>query len=142
MTIAKALRRIGSSLAAKAESVVITYRTPTAYTPGTGLTATTESSTTGGAVVEEYSWNEIGSLVEAGDLKVTISAKDFALPSPEDLVTIDGVPYEIVLAEQLSWGLDAVAYTLQARRGGMESGAALVGGFSSGFSSGFSGGSS
>lgn len=116
MSIANTLRRVGSRLAAKAESVTVTYNTAAAYAPSTGLTAPTSSTTTAGAVVEEYDANEVGSLIEAGDLKVTLSAHDFVVPQPDDTITIDNTVYQVVAVDTLSWGLDSVAYTVQARR--------------------------
>lgn len=93
--------------------------------PGTYNTANSSATPTGEpvtvkAIVEPYKGQRLlAGLVEASDLKVTIAADSFAVgavPSPQDIITIDGNNFTVINVMPTYSGELIAIYEFQVRR--------------------------
>ncbi len=99
-------------------SVTLTTVTAGAYDPQTGAAATTTTTATVDALIEEYDGADLlAGLGVAGDKKVTIPAAQLATaPKPTDKVTVAGIVYAVVSVRSDEAGGVAIIYTLQCRK--------------------------
>ncbi len=119
MSLTTKLRRTSKRLADKfGATLVLTYVSAPTLDAATGIVTTTETTATVRGIVENYSEFDLltDPAIEAGDLKVTISAQGITEPAPEDRVTIDSVEYDVIDVTHHESGTTDVMYELQVRR--------------------------
>ncbi len=96
-----------------AKTITFTYATTDSYSPTTGLATYSETTATVQGVVEEFDESEFGDSVFAGDLKITVAAKGFTIPKPDDRLTIDGREHHVIAIEHIMVGTNPVAHQIQ-----------------------------
>lgn len=113
-----ALRDVASTVLSRfGTSVTIRTVTPGTYQTATGDATDTSSDAVVKGFWEEYRATEIIGLVQQGDRKLTLAAKDLsAAPRVhKDKVVDGGKEYEIVSVEEVRSGDEAAIYVLQCR---------------------------
>lgn len=111
-----ALKSVGSTDAGFSATLTKTTLTPGAdpWDPSTGTTTTVNTAVT--VVVTEYEKNQIdGTLIQASDRKVLMTAMAGVEPVPADTLTISGKVYSVINAMPLAPAGIAVMYEVQAR---------------------------
>lgn len=111
------MRSVASSLVGKfGKAVTFTYQATGAYDVDTGSAVVTPTASSMTGVVEEYRTDELGDLIEAGDVKITFAALGATEPKTDDTVTIGGDVFHVVRVTSI-WSGDLQAlYAVQARR--------------------------
>lgn len=99
---------------------MLTKRAPTGRTPGNLTAGTNPVSTTHACrgIVLEYREDEFGDSIQKGDRKVLLVANSiagFAVPEPNDSITIEGATYRIA-ADGVKRDPAAASYECQCRR--------------------------
>jgi len=105
----KVIQRFGKSF-------TLVYSTRGAYDPATGTAAATETTKSVKGIVEEYSQSEIGGVVQAGDVKITIPAEGLTEPQSDDRLRDGTDEYQVVHVEPIGSVTAPVLYQIQARR--------------------------
>lgn len=104
------------------QSVTLTHVTPGAYDPNTGTVTTTTTTQTGTGVVFDFGLHQsgmsftAGSLIQAGDKQLLLSAVGITTPTAGDLVTIGGTIWTIASVKSTAPAGEVVLYECQLRR--------------------------
>lgn len=101
------------------QAVTITRTTSGGYDPAAGgITAPTTASQSGSAVVREYARQHVdGTLIQAGDKRVILSASGLSFaPAPGDSVTAGGDVLQVVSVIERNPAGTPLVYELQGRR--------------------------
>lgn len=110
-------QRVGANLVRTfGRNITLTYVTGATYSTATGTMTPTTSDVTVRGVISNYREDEIGDLIEEGDLKITVAALGLTEPQLDDTVTIASVAYQVVGVDHLSVGTNAALYEIQVRR--------------------------
>ena len=117
MTLAKSLERVASNVIAKfGGDVTVRYVTAGSYNTTTGTIAESTSDTNIKGVLEDVNLREVNELIQAGDKKLTVAAKDLpSAPETKDRILISGVSHQIVRAETTEQDNTAIVYELYLR---------------------------
>ena len=97
-------------------NVTITYVTAGTFDPATQMATPSTSTASVPAVVSSFRVAEVGGLVEAGDVMVSVPAQGVTEPKQDDRVTIGSNVFQIVRVTTQYSGDQAALYELQARR--------------------------
>lgn len=84
-------------LTSKGQPVTITRKTAGTYNPATGSATVTTTTQTGyGVIFDHGDRNVDGTLIQAGDKNLLLSAIGITVPELNDTVTVGGAVYTIV----------------------------------------------
>ena len=93
--------------------VTIRFVTGGTYNTTTGAVTETESDTAIKGVVSEVALREANELIQAGDKKLTVAAKELSTaPETKDRVVISSIVYQIIQVETIEQANDAIIYEL------------------------------
>ena len=114
MTLAIPLRGVASKLMAKFGGTVTIRRvTPGAYDTSTGAIAETVADTTVSGVLQDVNAREVNELVQAGDKRLFIAAKDLTTaPTTVDRVVISNISHQIIRVQTIEQDNTAITYEL------------------------------
>lgn len=114
MTLAIPLRGVASKLMAKFGGTATIRRvTPGAYDTSTGAIAETVVDTTLSGVLQDVNAREVNELVQAGDKRLLIAAKDVAnAPTTVDRVVINSISHQIIRVQTIEQDNLAITYEL------------------------------
>jgi hypothetical protein len=116
------LKSVAQTLCRVLGTTAVMKRVNSSYNPATGVeTAADPASTTWTLTIappEMYSAREInGTTILAGDVKITVAAKDVVVaPQPNFSLTVGSDVYRVVTVETVDGGGSAVIYILQCRK--------------------------
>ena len=84
-----------------------------AYNTSDGTISETESDTAIKGVLEDVSLREVNELIQAGDKRLTVAAKDLATaPETKDRVVISAVVHQIIQVKTNEQDNQAITYEL------------------------------
>jgi uncharacterized protein with GYD domain len=114
MSLAKALEKVADKVVSKfGGDVTIRYVTAGAYDTSDGSIAETEDDTDVKGVVVDVNVRETNELIQAGDKKLTVAAKELSsAPETKDRVVISSIVYQIIQVETIEQANDAIIYEL------------------------------
>ena len=114
MSLAKALEKVADKVVSKfGGDVTIRYVTGGSYNTTTGVITETESDTDVKGVVVDVNVREANELIQAGDKKLTVGAKELpSAPETKDRVVISSIVYQIIQVETVEQANDAIIYEL------------------------------
>ena len=98
-------------------TVTVRYYAYGNYDVATGTVSSTNSDTTGKALVLNYSDSlATESVVKRGDRKIVLSGTDFAKPSTEDKVIVSTIEHSIIDIQEVVNAENTLVYILQVRK--------------------------
>ena len=114
MSLSKALEKVADKVVSKfGGDVTIRYVTGGNYNTTTGAVAETESDSDVKGVVVDVNVREANELIQAGDKKLTVAAKELpSAPETKDRVVISSIVYQIIQVETIEQANDAIIYEL------------------------------
>ncbi|MBS9781510.1 MAG: hypothetical protein KGV56_03360 [Gammaproteobacteria bacterium] len=99
------------------QSVTITRKGDTEYNPYEGVTNSNDTVFNGVAIFEPYEDNRDDSLIEAGDIKITLASKNLSeVPQISDTIHVDGIAWRVVNIKELNPAGTSLIYEIQARK--------------------------
>jgi len=117
MSLAKSLESVAGKVIAKlGGDVTIRYVTAGDYDTTTGtipaFSTTIESHEVKG-VLEDVNTREVNELIQAGDKRLTVAAKDLpSVPETKDRVTIGGIEHQVVRVQTIEQDNTPIAHEL------------------------------
>ena len=114
MSLSKALEKVADKVVSKfGGDVTIRYVTGGSYNTTTGAVAETESDSDVKGVVVDVNVREANELIQAGDKKLTVAAKELpSAPETKDRAVIGSIVYQIIQVETIEQANDAIIYEL------------------------------
>lgn len=114
MSLAKALEKVADKVVNKfGGDITIRYVTGGTYNTTTGAITETESDTDVKGVVVDVNVREANELIQAGDKKLTVAAKELpSAPETKDRVVISSIVYQIIRVETIEHANDAIIFEL------------------------------
>ena len=114
MSLAKSLEKVASKVIGKfGGDVTIRYVTAGSYNTTTGAISETASDTDIKGVLENVNLREVNELIQAGDKKLTVAAKELpSAPETKDRAVISSIVYQIIQVETIEQANDAIIYEL------------------------------
>ena len=114
MSLSKALEKVADKVVSKfGGDVTIRYVAGGSYNATTGTVTESESDTDVKGVVVDVNVREANELIQAGDKKLTVGAKELAsAPETKDRVVINSIVYQIIQVETIEQAGDAIIYEL------------------------------
>ena len=114
MSLAKALEKVADKVVSKfGGDVTIRYVTGGNYNTTTGVITETESDTDVKGVVVDVNVHEANELIQAGDKRLTVGAKELpSAPETKDRVVIGSIVYQIIQVETIEQANSAIIYEL------------------------------
>ncbi len=100
------------------QTVTITREGSTEYNPYEGVTNSGGTVYNGVAIFEPYEDNRDDSLIEAGDIKITLASKNLSeAPQISDTIQgVDGIVWRVVNIKELNPAGTSLIYEIQARK--------------------------
>jgi hypothetical protein len=114
MSLATSLQNVASKVLAKlGGDVTIRTITLSSYNTTTGAVTETTSDTEVKGVLEDVNIREVNELVQAGDKKLIVAAKDLAAtPTTVDKVLINSVVHQIIRIQTIEQDNTAITYEI------------------------------
>lgn len=114
MALVDSLKKVSSKVITKfGGDVTMRIVTAGAYNTSDGTISETESDTAIKGVLEDVSLREVNELIQAGDKRLTVAAKDLATaPETKDRVVISAVVHQIIQVKTNEQDNQAITYEL------------------------------
>tara|TARA_R110001583_G_scaffold151245_1_gene303166 strand:+ start:377 stop:733 length:357 start_codon:yes stop_codon:yes gene_type:complete len=114
MGLAQSLERVAGTVIAKfGGDVTVRYVSAGAYNTTTGVITESASDTDVKGVLEDVSVREINELVQQGDKRLTVAAKDLpSAPETKDRVVISTIVHQIIRVETTEQDNTAITHEL------------------------------
>jgi hypothetical protein len=114
MSLSKALEKVADKVVSTfGGDVTIRYVTAGDYNTTTGAVTESESDTDVKGVVEDVNVREANELIQAGDKRLTVGAKELpSAPGTKDRVVIGSTVYQIIRVETTEQANDAIIHEL------------------------------
>ena len=114
MALASSLRKVAAKVVTRfGGDVTMRYVSAGSYNATTGVIAETTSDTVIKGVLEDVSVREVNELIQAGDKRLTVAAKDLTTaPETKDRVVISAVIHQIIRVETTKQENEAITYEL------------------------------
>ena len=117
MGLASSLQKVADKVIAKfGGEVIIRYVSAGSYNATTGVVGETVSDTEVRGVLEGVSVREVNELIESGDKRLTVAAKELtSAPETKDRVVISSVVHQIISVNTIEQDNEAITYELVLR---------------------------
>jgi hypothetical protein len=115
MSLATSLQNVASKIMAKLGGEVTIRRiTPSSYNATTGAVTETATNIDVRGVLEDVNIREVNELVQAGDKRLIVAAKDLngTVPTTVDKVVINTVVHQIIRIQTIEQDNTAITYEL------------------------------
>ena len=114
MGLAQSLEKVaGTVIATFGGDVTVRYVSAGSYNATTGAITETASDTSVKGVLEDVSVREVNELVQQGDKRLTIAAKDLpSAPETKDRVVISTIVHQIIRVETTEQDNTAITHEL------------------------------
>ena len=114
MGLAQSLEKVAVTVMAKfGGDVTVRYVSAGSYNATTGAITETASDTNVKGVLEDVNVREVNELVQQGDKRLTVAAKDLpSAPETKDRVVISTVVHQIIRVETTEQDNTAITYEL------------------------------
>jgi hypothetical protein len=114
MSLASSLQKVADKVITKlGGEVTVRYVSAGAYNATTGVIAETVSDTETRGVLENVNVREVNELIQAGDKRLTVAAKDLTTaPETKDRVVIGAVVHQIIRVETNEQDNEAITHEL------------------------------
>ena len=114
MGLAQSLEKVAGSVIAKfGGDVTVRYVSAGGYNATTGAISETASDTSVKGVLEDVSVREVNELVQQGDKRLTVAAKDLpSAPETKDRVVISTIVHQIIRVETTEQDNTAITHEL------------------------------
>ena len=114
MSLSKALEKVADTVIGKlGGDVTVRYVAAGSYDTSDGTISETETDSEVKGVVVDVNVREANELVQAGDKRLTVGAKELAsAPETKDRVVINSIVYQIIQVETIEQAGDAIIYEL------------------------------
>ena len=114
MGLAQSLEKVAGTVIAKfGGDVTVRYVSAGTYNATTGAITETASDTDVKGVLEDVSVREVNELVQQGDKRLTVAAKELpSAPGTKDRVVISSVVHQIIRVETTEQDNTAITYEL------------------------------
>jgi hypothetical protein len=114
MALANSLKNVASKVIARfGGNVTMRYVSAGSYNASTGVIAETVSDTAIKGVLEDVSLQEVNELIQAGDKRLTVAAKDLTTaPETKDRVVISAVVHQIIQVKTNEQDNQAITHEL------------------------------
>lgn len=117
MGLASSLQKVADKVIAKlGGELTVRYVSAGAYNATTGVVGETVSDTETRGVLENVSVREVNELIQAGDKRLTVAAKELpSAPETKDRVVISSVVHQIISVKTIEQDNEAITYELVLR---------------------------
>lgn len=114
MSLASSLQKVADKVITKlGGEVTVRYVSAGDYNATTGVIAETASDTETRGVLENVNVREVNELIQAGDKRLTVAAKDLTTaPETKDRVVISSVIHQIISVKTIEQDNEAITYEL------------------------------
>ena len=114
MALASSLKKVAAKVVTRfGGNVTMRYVSAGSYNATTGVIAETTSDAVIKGVLEGVNLREVNELIQAGDKRLTVAAKDLTTaPETKDRVVISSVVHQIIRVETTEQDNEAITYEL------------------------------